>query len=258
VVSGGVIDSVINMLLPHLNDVTVERVEAAGPGLRIWAQTATPGALCPGCSQLTSRVHSRYRRTLEDATVAGRSVSLRLLVRRFRCPVPACEVSTFAEQIPGLTWKYARRSPVAKTALEAIAVALAGRPGSRLATALGLSASRSALLRLLRALSAGISSPWPCSATSPHCQTTAARYRTCYSPSLTSASCTATVGSGRRTNTWRICAFCSGGIAKTPDSRRTSTTCGPRTLISRGCGPSTRSRKPGTGRICYTTRSWAN
>jgi transcriptional regulator with XRE-family HTH domain len=29
---------------------------------------------------------------------------------------------------------------------------------------------------------------------------TAVRYRTCYSPSLTSASCTATVGSGRRTN----------------------------------------------------------
>jgi transposase len=147
-----VLNSVINVLFPHLNDVIVERVEAAGPGLRIWAQTATAGALCPGCSQLTARVHSRYRRTLEDATVAGRSVSLRLLVRRFRCSVPACEVSTFAEQIPGLTWKYGRRSPVAKTALEAIAVALAGRPGSRLATTLGLSASRSALLRLLRAL----------------------------------------------------------------------------------------------------------
>jgi transposase len=152
VVFGGVIDSVINVLLPHLNDVTVERVEASGRGLRIWAQTVTPGALCPGCSQLTSRVHSRYRRTLQDATVAGRSVSLRLLVRRFRCPVPACDVVTFAEQIPGLTWKYGRRSAVATRALEAIAVALAGRPGSRLAAILGFSASRSALLRLLRAL----------------------------------------------------------------------------------------------------------
>jgi hypothetical protein len=147
-----VIASVINVLFPHLNDVTVERVEAVGRGLRIWAQTVTPGALCPGCSQLTSRVHCRYRRTLQDATVAGHSVSLRLLVRRFRCPRPACEVSTFAEQIPGLTWKYGRRNPVATTALEAIAVALAGRPGSRLATILGLSASRSVLLRLLRAL----------------------------------------------------------------------------------------------------------
>jgi transposase len=152
VVSDGVIDGVISVLFPHLNDVSVERVESVGPGVRIWAQTAAPGALCPGCSQLTSRVHSRYRRTLEDATVAGRSVSLRLLVRRFRCPRPACEVSTFAEQVPGLTWRYARRSPVAKKALEAIAVALAGRPGSRLAATLGLSASRSVLLRLLRAL----------------------------------------------------------------------------------------------------------
>lgn len=84
--------------------------------------------------------------------MAGRPVSLRLLVRRFRCPVPACEVLTFAEQIPGLTWKYARRSPVSKRALEAIAVAQAGRPGSRLAAELGSPASRSVLLRLLRAL----------------------------------------------------------------------------------------------------------
>jgi transposase len=87
VVSDGVINSVINVLFPHLNDVTVERVEVAGRGLRIWSHTVTPGALCPGCSPLTSRVHSRYHRTLQDATVAGRSVSLRLLVRRFvaRC-----------------------------------------------------------------------------------------------------------------------------------------------------------------------------
>ena len=151
-VSDGVIDSVINVLFPHLNGVTVQRVEAAGQGLRIWAQTVASGALCPGCSQLTSRVHSRYHRTLQDATVAGRSVSLRLLVRRFRCPAPACDVATFAEQIPGLTRKYSRRSPAATTAFEAIAVALAGRPGSRLAATLGLSASRSVLIRLLRAL----------------------------------------------------------------------------------------------------------
>jgi hypothetical protein len=82
--------------------------------------------------------------------VAGRSVSLRLLVRRFRCPVPACEVSTFAEQIPGLTWKYDCRSPVAKTALEAITVALAGRSAGL--TAGGCPRLVSEPQRLLRAL----------------------------------------------------------------------------------------------------------
>lgn len=152
VVSGCVIDSAIHVLFPHLSNVKVDRVEAAGPGLRIWAKTTGLGAECPGCGQFSARVHSRYRRTLEDATVAGRPVSLRLLVRRFRCSTPACDVTTFAEQVPGLTWKYARRSPLAKRALEAIAVALAGRPGSRLAAALGLSVSRSVLLRLLRAV----------------------------------------------------------------------------------------------------------
>ena len=93
-----------------------------------------------------SRVHSRYHRTLEDATVAGRSVSLRLPVRRFRRPVPACcGVSTFAEQMPGWAWEIPVAAPVPERALDA--VALAGRAGSRLATALGSSSSRSVLLR---------------------------------------------------------------------------------------------------------------
>ncbi|MFF5083662.1 hypothetical protein ACFY36_41995 [Actinoplanes sp. NPDC000266] len=91
---------------------------------------------------------------MENAAVAGRPVSWRLFVRRFRCPAPACEVARFATQIPELTWKYARRSLVPKRALEAIAAALAGlstgghtrpigQPQRAPAPAAGLAAARS-------------------------------------------------------------------------------------------------------------------
>src|SRR5205823_11771037 len=56
------------------------------------------------------------------------------------------------EQLPGLTTRYARRTPLLRTLLEQVALALAGRAGTRLATGLGLPASRDTLLRLLRAL----------------------------------------------------------------------------------------------------------
>jgi transposase len=98
------------------------------------------------------RVHSRYGRTLADTTVAGRPAVVRLTVRRFFCSNQDCPVATFAEQVPGLTAPYARRTPSLTVQLTAIGLALAGRAGARLAGALGMWTSRSTLLRLLRAL----------------------------------------------------------------------------------------------------------
>jgi transposase len=118
----------------------------------IWASPQARQATCPSCGCLSARVHSRYQRRLADAAVGGRRVVLRLRVRRFFCDYPGCSARTFAEQIPGLTSRYARRSPLLHKTLEAVSLALAGRAGARLAQLLGMKTSRSTLLRLLRAL----------------------------------------------------------------------------------------------------------
>ena len=75
-----------------------------------------------------------------------------LRVRRFFCDNPVCPARTFAEQITGLSSAYARRTPVLMGMLAAIALALAGRAGARLARVLGMSVGRDSLLRLVRAL----------------------------------------------------------------------------------------------------------
>ncbi|WP_189033508.1 transposase family protein [Nocardia rhizosphaerihabitans] len=99
-----------------------------------------------------TRVHSRYGRYLAHVPLGGRRPVLRLRVRRWFCDKPSCGVETFAEQIEGLTVRHGRRTPLLRAMLEDIAVALAGRAGTRLATALHASASRSTVLRLLAAL----------------------------------------------------------------------------------------------------------
>jgi transposase len=101
---------------------------------------------------VSSRVHSRYERRLADAAIGGQRVMIRLAVRRFFCDAPACPARTFAEQVEGLTTAYARRTPLLTGMLEAIALALAGRAGARLAAAFGLPAGRSTMLRLIGAL----------------------------------------------------------------------------------------------------------
>jgi transposase len=97
-------------------------------------------------------VHSRYRRHLGDTAVAGQPVVIHLTVRRFFCPAAGCARRTFAEQVPDLTWRYGRRTPVARRLLETIGLALGGRAGARLAAAAGVAAGRATLLRLVRAL----------------------------------------------------------------------------------------------------------
>jgi transposase len=97
-------------------------------------------------------VHRRYQRRLADAAVGGRRVAIVLRVRLFVCQDHGCPVRRYAEQVAGLTVPHARGSTGLRAALEAIGLALAGRAAARLAARLGLSASRSTLLRMIRAL----------------------------------------------------------------------------------------------------------
>jgi transposase len=142
----------LRILLPHLAGVIVERAELGAALLCIWARALAETAACPGCGTMSGRVHSRYGRRLADVAIGGRRVVIRLTVRRFFCRAPDCPRTTFAEQVEGLTSRYARRSPPLAAMLAAVALALAGRAGARLARLLGAVAGRSSLLRLIRAL----------------------------------------------------------------------------------------------------------
>ena len=138
--------------LPHLKDVQVEAVTVADDEVLVRAKTRGVEASCRACGVPSGRVHSRYRRQLRDLACAGRPVQVELEVRRFFCVNGSCESETFAEQVPGLTQWHQHRTPLLRGLLETVALALAGRAGSRLAAALGVTASKDTLIRLIRAL----------------------------------------------------------------------------------------------------------
>jgi transposase len=140
------------VLLPHLAGAIVEEVTAAAGRLLVMARARAPESACPDCGTVSGRVHSRYARTLADAAIGGRQAVILLAVRRFFCTAPGCKRKTFAEQVDGLTTRYARKTPLLGGVLGHIGVALAGRAGSRLAAGLGVPASRQVLLRLVMAI----------------------------------------------------------------------------------------------------------
>ena len=139
------------VLFPHLAGLDLAHVEDLGGGVRITARTRTVSLACRGCGAVSAQVHDRYRRRLADLACGGRPVQVMLEARRFCCSNPACPVATFAEQVPGLTGWYQRRTAGLRDLLEKVALALAGRAGSRLAAALGAVVSRFTLIRLVRA-----------------------------------------------------------------------------------------------------------
>ncbi|MFF4350390.1 ISL3 family transposase [Streptomyces sp. NPDC001530] len=106
----------------------------------------------PGLWRASVRRHSGYRRRLADGAVGGRQVCIELAIRRLFCDAPGCARVTFAEQVAGLTVPYGRRTPQLGSLLSAIAVALAGRAGERLAARLPAPVSRTTLLALVMAL----------------------------------------------------------------------------------------------------------
>jgi hypothetical protein len=108
-------------------------------------------SVCPLCGRASSRVHSRYLRTVSDLPWHGISVELEVLARRFFYDEASCERKIFCERLEEVAAR-ARKTVMLEEALVAIALELGGRAGARLALELGIVAARDALLRRIKAV----------------------------------------------------------------------------------------------------------
>ncbi|MEV6985710.1 ISL3 family transposase [Sphaerisporangium sp. NPDC051017] len=140
------------MLFPHLAALVVDEVTDHGQYVLVTARTPNAPAVCWACGSPSARVHGHYRRLLRDLPAAGRPVLIALTVRRLICQNPACPVRTFAEPVPGLTQRHARRTMLLRRLLELMSLAPAGRAASRLLALLGVHVGKDTLIGLIRAL----------------------------------------------------------------------------------------------------------
>jgi transposase len=138
-------------LLPASRAVRLTEVTVAPTDVCLQLAT-TAAACCPRCAVPSSSVHRRDQRHLTDLPWGTRPVHIQRTVRKFICRNANCPRRIFTERVPELVAAYARKTHRLITALQAIAVALGGQAGARLAPCLGLPASRDTLLRLVRRL----------------------------------------------------------------------------------------------------------
>ena len=109
-----------------------------------------PYATCPQCHCTTSRIHSHYQRKLADLPCGGLAVHLRLQVRKFFCDTPTCPRRIFAEPLPNLAARYARRTLRLQKVYSLLGLIVGGEPGARLAGELNLQISPDTLLNIAK------------------------------------------------------------------------------------------------------------
>jgi transposase len=148
-------------LLPAPKELELVSVAPDPRGLVLHLRTSRTQVACPECGQSTSRVHSRYARTLTDLPWQGSTVQISLQTRRFFCRTSDCRRRIFAERLPGTAARYARRTRRLATAFDAIALALGGEAGARLSGRLSMEVSPDTLLRRLHTGGAEFEQPTP-------------------------------------------------------------------------------------------------
>lgn len=138
-------------LVPGSDRLEVLSLTADQGTIILTARTGGDTAQCPICGQLSTRVHSRYRRTLADLPWQEIPARLMLWSRRFFCDTASCPRRIFTERLPGIVAPHARRTDRLGDWLRHIAFALGGEPGARLLRQLGVTVCGDTLLARIRA-----------------------------------------------------------------------------------------------------------
>ena len=140
----------VDLLLPDTKHLRFDSFTVEAESLTIVVTSTQTEAVCPGCSQPSERVHSRYQRTVADLPWAGWQVRLHPHVRRFYCANSPCPRITFSEPVPTIVAPSARRTLRLAHEQRAIGLDMGGEAGARAARRQGMPVSPDTLLRLVR------------------------------------------------------------------------------------------------------------
>jgi transposase len=127
--------------------ISIDAVEQGAQQLLVYLH-ATPSTVpCPRCGTPGSHVHSRYSRTVADVPCGGQRLVLKLLVRKWMCPLATCPQRIFAEQFAGVVQRYARMTDRLREALQSVGVTTNGADGAKLSSSLAMPTTAKTLIR---------------------------------------------------------------------------------------------------------------
>ena len=137
-------------IIPRVAGLRILRIDGTADPVTVWAAPTAAQAQCPQCGTWSRRVHSHYGRRVRGRPWGAVGVVWRLIVRRFRCPVPTCPQTIFCERLGPAIGRSARWTAEARAWLTAWAWVGSAADAARVFQGHGLPVSPDTLNRWLR------------------------------------------------------------------------------------------------------------
>lgn len=109
-------------------------------------------SICPICNKKSSKIHSRYSRTLLDLPISGHLSKVQLKARKYFCDNPECPRKVFTERFDCEIKPYYRRMIRSNDLLTRMALELGGNTGAAISRYAGVPVSPSTILRVVKRL----------------------------------------------------------------------------------------------------------
>lgn len=106
-------------------------------------------SFCPLCNFSTTKIHSKYIRTIGDLPVSGKIVQLKLHVRKFFCENTNCTRKIYTERFKHQLNSYGRRFERLNEQLSSMGLELGGNVAHRISKLSSVKISASTILRLI-------------------------------------------------------------------------------------------------------------
>ncbi|MES2653389.1 MAG: ISL3 family transposase [Bacteroidota bacterium] len=115
----------------------------------IYVQTKQEKPACPNCCEPSTKLHSYYTRRFNDLPAFGKSCSIYLKTRKYRCLTDECPLKIFTERYEDHFDSYRRNTKRLEGKLFGTAIELGGRPAERICRQFSMPVNDTTLLRLI-------------------------------------------------------------------------------------------------------------
>ena len=125
----------------------ISRIEEEDGQIIIHIKSSKSQEICPDCGEMSSSVHSTYKRYIQDTPIRNKQTWLHISVHKFDCENPLCESKVITEELPFAGGSQVRTLELSLMALE-IARNLGNETASQVLSSLGVKMSNDTIARI--------------------------------------------------------------------------------------------------------------
>ena len=129
------------------DDYQICGIEEEAGQIVIHIKSSKSEQICPDCGEMSSSLHSTYKRYIQDTPIRNKQTWLHISVHKFDCENPLCECKVFVEELPFAGGSQVRTLELSLMALE-IARNLGNETASQVLSSLGVKMSNDTITRI--------------------------------------------------------------------------------------------------------------